>query len=209
MLCERCKNREVPIVKSGGRTLRYCDSCLLEVELTALRKDFDVKSPHETLGEWEGRRSSWDERRRKYGNKGVHGTGLGTSQVWAEGSDNWPTRLVRKSDMKMAWSLYLEALTSLFAVTARSIRSKRIARPPGATLLSLADFVFSKKTRDAVFAPTIGDLRDEYNEALDQGRRYKARWVRIRGCASFWNAFFLQECVSVVRLVVKIFKIAA
>lgn len=86
-------------------------------------------------------------------------------------------------------------------------RSGRISKAPGHYLLRIAEFAFSKKTFTEVFEPTIRDLRDEYNEALLEGRSWKARWVRSRGYWSFLNAAGLTSIVGVGKNVVKLWKL--
>ncbi len=39
-----------------------------------------------------------------------------------------------------------------------------------------------------VLEPVIRDLRQEYVAALAKRRRWKARWVRLRGTWAFWSA---------------------
>lgn len=77
-----------------------------------------------------------------------------------------------------------------------AIRSGRLARPPGARLEQLVDFVCSRKTRDRVFLPIITDFRSEHFDALADGRVWKARWVRVRGYLGFWRAVGLHGAVK-------------
>ena len=51
--------------------------------------------------------------------------------------------------------------------------------------------------------PTIRDLQDEYNEALSENRRSKARYVRLRGYCGFWSAVSAQCSGSVVKILLK------
>ena len=74
---------------------------------------------------------------------------------------------------------------------AASNHSNRIVRPPGAFLSSIAEFLYSPKTRQHVIMPIISDLQMEYCEALAAGRPYKAAWVRVRGYWSFFKAIGL------------------
>ena len=63
-----------------------------------------------------------------------------------------------------------------------------VVAPPGHRLLRFAEFAFSRRSYLLVFEPVISDLRREYLEALAAGRRWKARWVRLRGTWAFWSA---------------------
>lgn len=71
-----------------------------------------------------------------------------------------------------------------------------IVRPPGALLGTISEFVFSKKTLERVVRPIIADMQTEYFEALAAKRRYKAKWIRIRGCWSFWKALGLYSLLK-------------
>ena len=80
---------------------------------------------------------------------------------------------------------------------------KQIQSPPGYRLRTLAEFFCSRRTFELVLEPTLRDLFDEYCEALNEGRRWKARWVRIRGSWSFWRAASAQLAVSFIRLLIQ------
>ena len=69
----------------------------------------------------------------------------------------------------------------------------RISKPPGALLMLLADFFCSTRTLERVVRPIISDLRFEYWEALDGGRRGKAAWICLRGYWSFFKAVGLNS----------------
>jgi hypothetical protein len=86
------------------------------------------------------------------------------------------------------------------------LASRRIPVPPGACLRIVADFLFSRRTYVEILEPTLRDLFDEYCEALNQKRPWKARWVRVRGYWSVWSAVFAQLPISAVKMVYKIWK---
>ena len=67
----------------------------------------------------------------------------------------------------------------------------RISKPPGALLMLVADFFCSTRTLERVVCPIISDMRFEYWEALDAGRRGKAAWICLRGYWSFFKALGL------------------
>lgn len=64
-------------------------------------------------------------------------------------------------------------------------RSDRVSSAPGARLLWLADFLYSRKSLDNMLAPAVDDMRYEYFAALSEGRSFKAKWVRVRGTWDF------------------------
>lgn len=84
--------------------------------------------------------------------------------------------------------------------------SPRIHTPPGSHLARFADFIFSKRVYETVFVPVLRDIFDEYCEALNRGRLWKAKWVCLRGHWSFWSAVLAQAPVSAVKLVYKIWR---
>lgn len=73
-----------------------------------------------------------------------------------------------------------------------------VLRPPGSTLLSVADFLCSKKTIEEIAKPLIADMQFEYYEALFAGRKLKAVWIRIRYTASFFMAIGLYRLLKFV-----------
>lgn len=106
------------------------------------------------------------------------------------------------------WERLLKCLTVFDALgdQFRSIRGGRLHRPPGYSLLWLADFLYSRKSVEECLRPTVQDLQEEYAEALAAQRPYKARWVRIRGTWSFACAASLLTMASVGKQVVKIWR---
>lgn len=58
------------------------------------------------------------------------------------------------------------------------LRSKpKLISPPGSWARAVLSFVFSKKTFEQVYAQGIADLRDDYFEALAEGRLWEARKI--------------------------------
>lgn len=78
---------------------------------------------------------------------------------------------------------------------------------PGSRLLWLADLLFSRKSVEEVLEDTVIDMRNQYFEALAQGRTGKAAWVRIRGTWNFlcaaWELTPLGTVVAWVRDVLR------
>ena len=81
---------------------------------------------------------------------------------------------------------------------------RKIAGAPGRHLDSLVSFLYSKKKYDRVFAPTIGDMRQEYFDALLEGNSRKARWIWARGILSVLAAAVADVPLSLFGLVHKI-----
>ena len=75
--------------------------------------------------------------------------------------------------------------------------SHRIVCPPGSRLKLILSWVFSKRTMERAFDNILNDLQHEYNEALFEGRRYKAVWVRLRAYWAVAGAAGLQWVVVV------------
>jgi len=87
---------------------------------------------------------------------------------------------------------------------ARIVVASRIKQPPGYVILKIADFLWSHKTLTLTFEPLVADWRHEYCEALQGGRRMKARWICIRYYWAFAKAFGLTKIVDAVKAFVRI-----
>ncbi len=81
---------------------------------------------------------------------------------------------------------------------------RRVRRPIGSSLRGFAEFVVSKKSYEQIYDPLINDLRFEYCEALAENRRWKVRWVRVRGYGSFFAAALSHVGVSGGNLALRI-----
>jgi hypothetical protein len=66
---------------------------------------------------------------------------------------------------------------------------------PGLLLYRLADYFCSRKTIHLIVLPAIADLRLEYDEALAEGRRWRALGIRFRG----WRDLSWTVCLSLLR----------
>jgi len=100
--------------------------------------------------------------------------------------------------------LYTFAATLLVLTLRELVKNRRlgISRAPGSTLLSIADFLFSRKTNEEITRPIIADMQFEYNEALFAGRKYKAKYIRARG---LWTLFFGLGLYRLLKLLAGIF----
>jgi hypothetical protein len=54
-----------------------------------------------------------------------------------------------------------------------------IERPPATGLVTFLQFVFTKRAFESVFLNVVGDMREEYFEALNQGHHGRARWFHF------------------------------
>ena len=75
----------------------------------------------------------------------------------------------------------------------------KIATPPGVRLWKLAEFFCTQRTYKAVFEPLLADFQHEYFEALSQGRRGKALWLRVLYLWAFCKSTGLNLAMSFVR----------
>jgi len=73
---------------------------------------------------------------------------------------------------------------------------RQIARPPGIFLSRIAEFFLSRRTLEHLVYPILSDLQIEYCDALAQGRRAKAIWVRVRGYWAFCKALGLHGALE-------------
>lgn len=76
-------------------------------------------------------------------------------------------------------------------VSYKNPSAKSVSLPPGIRLGQLSEFFFSEKTVTDVVTPILSDMQMEYCQALAENRIWKARWIRIRGYWSFWEAIAL------------------
>ena len=73
----------------------------------------------------------------------------------------------------LLWLCWL-VLTALVAVASRAKRREALHGSPGAGLLEISAFLYSKRTCTRVFEPLVGQLQEDCNEAwLEQGQRGK------------------------------------
>ncbi len=78
-------------------------------------------------------------------------------------------------------------------------KTVRLKSAPGYKLLKIADFFFSRKTVALTFTPLIADWHSEYFEALNENRRWKARWISGRYLWAFAKAFGLSKLFDVLK----------
>jgi hypothetical protein len=81
---------------------------------------------------------------------------------------------------------------------------KQITRPPGTFLDRLAEFVCTKRTYEHVLRTAISDMQWEYFEALAAGRKWKSRWIRLRGYWAFWRTWARSSIVTTAIAICKL-----
>ena len=101
-----------------------------------------------------------------------------------------------------------QALLILYVRRMLRPRGDSISAPPGTCLRQFAEFVFSAKSYRRVFKPLCDDIDCEYIDALSAHRKFKARWVRIRGHITFWKTVAVHCSVSSVFAIVKAFRLS-
>ena len=104
------------------------------------------------------------------------------------------------------WDTYQDTKDPLETVREDTAPKRHLTRPPGSLFETVVRFVYSPKTREAVFDQIIFDMREEYNEALFDGKRWKARWIRVRGTSAIFTAMGLHRIGSLAKKVVLIWK---
>ncbi len=73
---------------------------------------------------------------------------------------------------------------------------RKVREAPGATILQIADFLFSPAAVEKVFKQLVADWRLEYCEALRGDRYWKARWICCRYYWAIAKAGSLDKLVS-------------
>lgn len=104
--------------------------------------------------------------------------------------------VVHSGNLRESWGRHEDGTDSI-----------KIHDPPGFRLLAFAGFIFTTKIYSEVLEPTIRDLQDEHIAALAQGRIGKARWVKLRGYFSFWSAVIALVPGSLLKRLMKIWKV--
>lgn len=77
---------------------------------------------------------------------------------------------------------------------------RQIGRAPGWRLYRIAGWFYSRRTFQEVFVPVLSDMQVEYFDALSTAQPWKARWVRVKGCALFLSHVAAQFPVSLGRI---------
>lgn len=90
--------------------------------------------------------------------------------------------------LRLATMLMNTVAAACFYLAWRLWRRPTVRSAPGTQLERIAKFLWPPKTYDRIFAPTIADLRFEYQEALHKGETWHCRWIWVRGHISFWAA---------------------
>jgi hypothetical protein len=86
------------------------------------------------------------------------------------------------------WSFAVNAPPARIPRTVRAPLRTKVTRAPGAHLLTFAAIIFGQRKCERVFAQIVADMRNEYFDALNEGRRARAFFARLRGYWEFAKA---------------------
>jgi hypothetical protein len=90
---------------------------------------------------------------------------------------------------------FRDFLTYLTTATKKRLTKKA----PGTNLLRFVDFFFAASTMEKTFKPLVADWRTEYFDALQQGRKIKARWISVRYMWAFMLAMGLSRIMALFK----------
>jgi hypothetical protein len=93
--------------------------------------------------------------------------------------------------------IYFRNLLKKFLLKSRNT-DQYLIKAPGVRLLAIVDFLFRPKTVSLTFEPLIAEWHSEYFEALNQKRKYKARWITFRYRIHFARTFVMALGLSKV-----------
>ncbi|MBO6726509.1 MAG: hypothetical protein JJ911_12685 [Rhizobiaceae bacterium] len=106
----------------------------------------------------------------------------------------------------------LAAMTVVFIITFISRftarKDRAVLSAPGSHLASALTFLMTKKDYERVFAQSLRDMREEYFEALQEGRLWLARWRHIQFYLSAIAMLGLLSGSKLVRLVQAAWKLS-
>jgi hypothetical protein len=66
------------------------------------------------------------------------------------------------------------------SVATAPISISKILIPPASRIVEILELVFTKSSFQKYFAQTIADMREEYFDALNQNKKWTARWRRAQ-----------------------------
>lgn len=72
-------------------------------------------------------------------------------------------------------------------------------RAPGSWMLAFARFFCTKKDYEHIIGQMIADMRQEHAEALGEGRRLRAAWLRVLYVWRFLNGVGLVKVFALVK----------
>ena len=85
----------------------------------------------------------------------------------------------------------------------------QVSRPPGSFVRRILSALYSRKSFERVFAPTLADMQLEYFEALSEGKPWKARWVLVRDHMALLSACLLRGLFGLLKVALEIWKAAS
>jgi hypothetical protein len=125
---------------------------------------------------------------------------LGCVQLWRRWSH------FRQGGVCVLDGLYFAFLEADLIVATADWTVLPLSIPPGTRTRGLLSFLFSARTMEHVFDPVLADHQAEWSDAMIAKHAWHARWISVR---VYWHlgTHALAQCpVSVVRLIVAIWK---
>jgi hypothetical protein len=101
------------------------------------------------------------------------------------------------------------AFWSLVVLVAWWLSRPLVAGLPGARLAAVAEFVAHSRDYALIYEPVISDMQEEYGKALKAGRKWKARVELSRGYWRFAKTAALRLPVSLLKLIVTLWKLGS
>ena len=107
-------------------------------------------------------------------------TGLGRRAwlTYSTGETVTSSRFVFLSTLSWVLVTIPAALIWRIEWTRRGVDRRRVSRPPGSLLLTIAAALFKRRTMEGIIEPLVADMQSEYFASLAEGRRIHAEWIR-------------------------------
>jgi len=88
----------------------------------------------------------------------------------------------------------------------REMRKSAVICAPGRWIRAVTECLFARQTFEGVFAPLLADQAKEWSDAIVQGRPWKACWIRLRYAYLFARHFVLQSPLSMLKVVLEVWR---
>jgi len=124
------------------------------------------------------------------------------SKFWAEAE----AASVREASVKVKHGNIKIEIKGVTAFKSASGKAT-IVKPPGATVLAILGVFVAKRALERVFDQTVGDMREECNQAIVSKRPWSYRVAWFRGHLAIAFAVFTFLTASVLKRIVDIWKI--
>lgn len=121
--------------------------------------------------------------------------------------ENLYNRLFEVSKRKgILFDFILNVITEITLIQNR-INHNKIKPAPGSFAMRIAEFCFSKKTFSEIFQPTITDMQKEYFDALQTQRKWKSKFVILRGHWSILSAMLAFIPLGIGKKILEIWRL--